>query len=476
MDVNCLDEALNRAVAEHIASKWNAIGVYIVEGDEKLEEDSARLFVGSGQSRILEGAIQDRIDVAQNGETDADELVFRIDAKLGRLAHSDLAAQRKSMIRTGGPMSRRDFFSGWRHAYRMISGFPVVFREKCEAEYGCVKCVNSCPVQAVAIGGGVVTVDEKRCTECGLCAASCPTAAIQMPWFSEEALMGLLDGIDANESTKKSLVLTCSKGSVPPEAWMDVEEVRNVGAVGRQQLAIAAASSLGAVMVYCPDGMCRVSEDAMRAAESISTAFRGRRSDGSGIGKAVFFLEGGEAKEKIAEVHRAARSTRPMIVREGGDLMDYAKAMNALAPKGAPVSGLGFIEAAVRETCTLCGECVKSCPHGAFGISRGELTFNPASCTGCGRCVGVCPEKSIDLRQAGKSVTFPLEPRTVYRDKVIACLRCGRPVGSEKFLSHVAKASSLDLDELSYCPNCRQKMAFEGALRRASTGAVKPPH
>ena len=236
IEVRSPEQAIVRAIAEHVALKWSARGVTIVRGGEDLEPDSARLLVGSGQSGSPGGAIQERIVVASDRKTEIDELLFRLDAKLGRLVHSDMAARRKSMIRTGGTMSRRDFFSGLRHAYRMTSGLPVYLGERCEAEYGCANCLNSCPVKAITLSGRSVIVDETKCTECGLCAASCPTSAIQMPWFSEESLIGLLDGIDDSRSVRKSLVLTCKRESVPAEPWMDVEELHGVGAVGRHQL------------------------------------------------------------------------------------------------------------------------------------------------------------------------------------------------------------------------------------------------
>lgn len=470
VDVTPRDGLLAEAVADHVSTKWGALGVQLWRGGGDLEEDSARLVVGNGQSKVLDGGvIRERVDIDQSRRMDRDELFFRLDAKLGRLVRSDMAAQRRSLVQTGGGVSRRDLFLGIRHLYRVTSGLPVYVEEGCEAKYGCVKCAQSCPVSAIAIRGGAVSVDERSCKECGLCAASCPTAAIQMPWFSEESLLGLLEGIDASAPCTKSLVITCERENLPIEPWMDVEEVSDVGVLGRRQLALAAGSSLGAVMVYCPDGRCIGSEGASKAVEAVSAALQRTPPESPAPGKIVAYLEGKDMGEAIVRLHRAAWPGRPRLGHRVGGWKAYVESLNRVAPREAPAQGLGFTEATVDDTCTLCGECVSSCPHGAFGISRGELSFSPGECTGCGRCTTECPEGSIKLGPAGESARFPLSPRVVHKDAAVTCKGCGQPVGSPSFLRLVSSRAHIDFDDLRYCPNCTRELADE---RRAQVASV----
>ena len=472
LDMTSLDGALAKAVSDHVTRKWVARGVRIWRSGDGVEEDSARLVIGNGQSRVMEGGVVcDRVSMDSDRETDRDELFFRIDAKLGRLVHSEMAANRKSLIRTGGPVSRRDLFLGIRHFYQMTSGLPVHLGEKCEAKYGCTKCVESCPVEAISINGGVVTIDGGSCNECGLCAASCPTGAVQMPWFSEEALLGMLDGIDESPSGAKSLVITCRKESVPMEPWVDVEEVVGVGAVGRRELAAAAGSSLGAVIVYCPDGLCKGADGAKKAAEAVSAALERTPKGGPTPQKIVAYLEGGGVGERIASLHRAGWPDQLQSLRRGVGWSRYVDSLNRLAPEGTPAVGLGFFEATVNQTCTLCGDCVRSCPHGAFRLGRGELSFNPGECTGCGLCVGVCPQKSIGIEAAGVGTTFPLAPHPVYREAVVACKGCGQPVGPRRFLDHVSEVAHIDPESLSYCPRCIQKISGGKSAQKATVGS-----
>ena len=471
LDVTPREGPLMEAVAAHVLAKWSARGVRLWKTGGELEEDSARLVVGNGQSKVLDGgAIRERVAIAPVGEADRDELLFRVDAKLGRLVRSDMAAQRRSLVRTGGAVSRRDLFLGLRHLYQVASGLPVRLAERCEAKYGCARCAEACPIDAIAINGIEVTVDEKRCEECGLCAAACPTAALQMPWFSEDSLLGLLDGADESAVGAKTLVLTCKRESVPVEPWMDVEEVHDVGAVGRQQLAVAASSSVGAVVVYCADGLCRGSKGAKEAAGAVSAALERQPSAGSGPGKVVAYVEG-NATEEIVRLHRAAWPDQPPPSPRGTGWKGYAGAMNRLAPRGAPALGLGFTEARVGDACNLCGECAKSCPHGAFRLSRGELGFAPGECTGCGLCARVCPEGAIDLVPAGAETKFPMAVSTVRRDAVVTCRGCGKELGTRRFLEQVSGQASIDFENLRYCPGCSRKMSHENGARAASLGS-----
>jgi len=52
---------------------------------------------------------------------------------------------------------------------------PIVDREIC---FGCGKCVEVCPPQALALIEDGVHLSEELCEECGFCAPECPVNAI----------------------------------------------------------------------------------------------------------------------------------------------------------------------------------------------------------------------------------------------------------------------------------------------------------
>ena len=64
----------------------------------------------------------------------------------------------------------------------------------------------------------------------------------------------------------------------------------------------------------------------------------------------------------------------------------------------------------VKETCTGCGLCVKSCPFGAIEILDGKAKINEA-CTLCTVCVRMCPQHAITIERP----TVPTEQFAEYK-------------------------------------------------------------
>jgi len=49
--------------------------------------------------------------------------------------------------------------------------------EKCTA---CETCVESCPLDAIAMQDGIAKVDADTCGDCGACVDACPVEAITL--------------------------------------------------------------------------------------------------------------------------------------------------------------------------------------------------------------------------------------------------------------------------------------------------------
>ena len=49
-----------------------------------------------------------------------------------------------------------------------------------EACSGCETCVGACPVEAISMQDGKVSVDDSKCIDCGACVGECPCEAISL--------------------------------------------------------------------------------------------------------------------------------------------------------------------------------------------------------------------------------------------------------------------------------------------------------
>jgi heterodisulfide reductase subunit A len=82
----------------------------------------------------------------------------------------------------------------------MIESDPAVSRVDTRACVGCLKCVSTCPFQAIkeeTLPGGkrVATVIETVCAGCGVCTATCPCGAIQLEHFTDNQLLAEVNAL-----------------------------------------------------------------------------------------------------------------------------------------------------------------------------------------------------------------------------------------------------------------------------------------
>ena len=75
----------------------------------------------------------------------------------------------------------------------MIDSDPVISTVNTNACVGCLKCVSTCPFQAIkettVRGKTVASVIETVCAGCGVCTSTCPCGAIQLSHFTDNQLL-----------------------------------------------------------------------------------------------------------------------------------------------------------------------------------------------------------------------------------------------------------------------------------------------
>jgi ferredoxin len=447
-------------LAAELAKNWTPFVSFVSPRQDLPGDVKGLLVLGKGRTgRLVEGLLL--VERIEGVPPTLEEAMFQTNARLGRMIRSDLmkADARASLGAGGGKISRRDLFLRLRGETATYSDAPVVLESVCEAKFGCTKCVDVCPSKALKIEGARVLVNEEECTRGGECTSTCPVSAIQLPRFSEDSFKGLLNGLKLSASRRKILVLACMGSRLDPEPWVFVEKVKDIGAIGPRQLAMAAGSGLAGVIVYCEDGQCRGVPNARLAAQSLKSILRTEDR------VAVEFLQGEEGKTRIKEIRRNIddRDRRALAFGKG-PWGDYTQTLRSLSRPGAPGTGLGLTDLEVDDTCTLCGVCARSCPHTAIRMSTGLLEFDSAECTGCGYCAHLCPEGSITLRPLAELSGLALT--TVFRDDMVSCARCGKPLESAKLLKKVSTLLGKEDPLMKYCPSCKQVLAFENLTKK----------
>ncbi len=449
-------------VGSEISSSWPEVS--LVSSVEDLPAGTEGLLVvGVGGNRP-KGSLLLVEKMNVDGLTQ-EQLIFQINAILGKMTASDL-------IKTKAPTkpfdknveySRRNLLSGIRSVGNLLQNYsdaPVIYSSICEVKYGCSKCVQICPTQALSIVNGSVVLKEQDCSRIGLCTAVCPVSAIQLPKYSEPQFLGLLSGITrTNPEIPKTLVLTCDKRTLSPEPWMYVERVKDVGIIGSRHLAIASSSGINKIIVYCSNGACSGKGIARQAVESIRSLI-GEHADGSET-IVIRFLEGEGVVEEIKKIHNTPsyEKTKTLVVPGGDAWENYIGALKQLASPQGNTLGLGLTTLNISNSCTLCQVCENYCPHSALHVVSGSLEFDSSKCTGCGYCAQVCPEHSITLLQMEK--VTDLESHSVFQDEIVNCARCKKPLGSATYLKTVKRLLGKEDPMMNYCNSCKQQIAVE---------------
>ena len=81
----------------------------------------------------------------------------------------------------------------------------------------CIKCVKSCPVDAISIVNEQVIIDENKCINCNICKKVCPVSAIS-------GEVGKLHVIDQNKCIKcRSCMQKCPFKAIGTKQTADIK-------------------------------------------------------------------------------------------------------------------------------------------------------------------------------------------------------------------------------------------------------------
>lgn len=373
---------------------------------------------------------------------------------------------------------------------------------------GCTRCLDLCPVGAIAPAGDHVAIDAMTCAGCGSCAAVCPTGAASYALPPSEALMRklramLLAYAEAGGTRAAVLVHEGEHGAPLLDALARFGDglparvipfpVNEVTALGIET--VAAAFAYGAAELRVLLGMRRrddlaALERTLALAEAVLGAW-GFGADRTGLLAADDPAALAAALASLPERDgvTAPRSFLPMGDKRGvmqTALKELHKAAPAPCdivplPEKAPFGSV-HVDAA---GCTLCLACVSACPTGALrdNPDRPMLTFTEEACVQCGLCANTCPEKVITLEPRLNVAPEAAEPRLVKEEEPYPCIRCGKPFGVRSTVERVAAKlaaghwmyqGSANLDLIRMCEDCRVIAVTEGSGIDPYAGPERP--
>ena len=376
---------------------------------------------------------------------------------------------------------------------------------------GCNLCIEVCSTAAIRADGDYVFVEPHLCMGCGACATVCPSGAMTYAYPSVPdlgtqvrtllATYRAAGGRDAcllfHDAAGRELILRLGRRGKGLPARVIPVELQHMASAGIDVWLGALAYGASDIAVLATGAEAPQYADAiarqMGFCDAIAQAlgYQGmhahllRAGDVAALEAAVWALRPALAVRAPATFHWTAdkRATIALAVEH---LLAHAPtpqstiALAAGAPFGTIVVN--------RDTCTMCLACVGACPEGATldhpQAERPELRFIETKCVQCGICAATCPEDAITLEPRLLLTAAAREPRVLNEAAIFNCIRCGKPLGTEKMVGnmlaklagHSMFAAPGALDRLKMCADCRviDMMQSELPTGRGTATAREP--
>ena len=344
--------------------------------------------------------------------------------------------------------------------------------ERClrDSGSGCRACVEICPAAALRLGPAGSTQapqsERSRCTDCGLCAAACPSGAIT----GVGVPAGALTAEASRRSLDMSVVCSAARQRRPgsdddPAFTVSCLAAMHPETVVATALALQPGSTLILTRASCTD--CPSAQQARAEAvihDSVDLLHRMGNSGPGGCGRRIVLVEvsandAGARQDEAGRPRGAGRRvwSRRTLLTAGRSGARPAPSPAVTAPRAELLShsvnpaavALQLTHPVSAQGCTFCHACAAVCPTQALRIGRLpggetvdndsvrlELAVNPSRCLGCARCVQVCNDDLLSLgighrhgpevasRDAGRTRNWVV----LAEGKRCACHTCEQPL------------------------------------------------
>ena len=310
-------------------------------------------------------------------------------------------------------------------------------------EATCTKCVDICPVDALALEEGNLSIKSDTCKGCGLCVATCPTRAI---YTAKADPKRVYDQLAASAGTGEKAYVTCAQAlrKTPPpgvivlpclavmdrELWFallaaydNISVYQPVGACEEcpysageefytEAIATAEEWSRETVGLVCdPDKLKFDKKHAAQRKEFINSIFK----TSVGVAKTAVPFVGGagkvlEAINKHRREFNALQGTLNKLTGNSAEGSAASRRVNLNPNRVLMLQALRNykdlaedVELELSETdydvCDGCEKCISACPTGARAIDEdGDVSTLVNYCIGCGLCQEICPTGACTLQ------------------------------------------------------------------------------
>jgi ferredoxin len=364
---------------------------------------------------------------------------------------------------------------------------PSICAHGRSGKIGCTQCIDVCSTRAIRADGDHIFVEPHLCMGCGGCTTVCPSGALTYRYPSAadvgarirtllatyERAGGRDAGLLLHAADAQPVLEDLARGGRGLPARMMPVEVEHVASVGIDLWMAALAWGASSVAVLASGDEAPEYRDALRAQMTIAQAI----ANAQGYQGEHFRLIDAHVDDaaralwewpvalppRLAATFAATNDKRRTLAHAFEHLALHAPVPQTTIPlpAGAPFGTLTVD----RDRCTMCLACVGSCPEAALldHAETPKLRFIESNCVQCGICVKTCPEQAIALVPRLELTPEARAPRVLNEAKVFACVRCGKPMGTEKLVSamierlrtHSMFAGPNTLERLRMCADCR---------------------
>lgn len=345
----------------------------------------------------------------------------------------------------------------------MYVAVPRVDHQMCGAGDGCRACVDVCPQNAYVWQAGRIAYDKYACVPCGRCVTACPTGAIENPTITTLMLAAQVRALVDTDDEPIGIRFVCSRGTMESrDRWFDISVPCTSMVPGSWLLACLLIGAGAATAVPCSESECPLGlDEGAIGANDLAHAVLME----SGLEPAM--VTGLTVHDAILSDGLADGIEDPLGHDRAPDVM---LAVADVAQRDInivhPASNLGVVEIDA-STCTLCGQCAKTCPTGALvEMYEGDtvsVSFDARSCVNCTQCVTACPE----IKRGAISVTGRIDVamlvagrRDLNEGTVATCEVCGAAIAPATMMNRISDLLGEDFEATTAvlknrCLDCR---------------------